>query len=138
MSILACWSCRNVLDLHVDGRLTASAAAKVSAHLAGCAECRAEEKALRPALIPAKAVSVDLPPGLADAIFERWEAGEEAAPEAMPALRLAPAQAAALVYLAMLAGGSSTPGETSRGLPGRPGIEAPGLAEPGESFRTAP
>ena len=124
MSMLECWSCRNVLDLHVDGRLTASASAKVARHLKACAECRAEETALRPVKLPAKASAVDLPPGLADAILKAWEEGAEPAPEATPAFRLAPAQAAALVYLALLAGGSAAPGESSRGLPGRPGIEA--------------
>ncbi len=137
--ILACWSCRNVLDLHVDGRLTVSAAKKVAGHLASCSECRAEEEALRPVTIAAKASSVELPPGLADAIFKKWEEGEEPAAVAAPAFRFAPAQAAALVYLAVLAGGSAAPGDSSRGLPGRPGIEAAPWPEgPGESFRTAP
>ncbi|MBI5200928.1 MAG: hypothetical protein HY925_05025 [Elusimicrobia bacterium] len=138
MSFWACWSCRNVLDLHVDGRLTAKATENVARHLVDCAECRAEADALRPVPMSMKDSDIEVPPGLAEAIFKKWEDGAEPERLAAPAFRFAPAQAAALVYLAVLAGGSATSGDVSRGLPGKPGIEAPWPEGPGESFRTAP
>lgn len=119
---VACWSSRNVLDLHVDGRLTPKASARVDAHLEACASCRADLQALKPAGLSAGAVQV--PPGLAEAILRQLEAGAAPAPSPAPVLRLAPAQAAALVYLAVLAAGSAAPGPVSQGLPGRPGLEA--------------
>ena len=119
---IACWSSRNVLDLHVDGRLTPKATARVDAHLALCAGCRREADALRP--VPVKGGAIAVPPGLAEAILRQLEAGAEPASAPSPALRLAPAQAVALVYLAVLAAGNAAPGPVSQGLPGRPGLEA--------------
>lgn len=120
--LIACWSARNVLDLHVDGRLTARAAARVDAHLKACAGCRAAAEELRP--IALKGSAVELPPGLAESILRRLEAEAEPAALPAPAWRLAPAQAAALVYLLALAAGNAAPGVPSQGLPGRPGLEA--------------
>ena len=111
---LACWSSRNVLDLYVDGRLAPRAAGRVEAHLAACAACRREAEALKPIRLPAGSVSA--PAGLADAILKQLEAGAEPARTAAPAWRLAPSQAAALVYLALLAAGNAGPGYVSQGL----------------------
>lgn len=120
--LVFCWSARNVLDLHVDGRLTAGAAARVEAHLKACAGCRAAADELRP--VPLKAGAVEVPPGLADSILRRLETEAEPAALPSPTWRLAPAQAAALVYLLTLAAGNAAPGTPSQGLPGRPGLEA--------------
>lgn len=115
MSLLRCWSVRNVLDLYVDGRLTERAAARVAAHLEECANCRAEADALKPVSADL-AEKVEVPEGLAEAILEKL--GTEERPAPAPALRelisLEPAQALALVYLTALIGGHALPGVPSQ------------------------
>lgn len=118
---LACWSARNVLDLHVDGRLTASMSAKVESHLKACAGCLALVDELRPVKFDSE---VAVPRGLAEAILQDLEQGTEADEAVAPAWRLAPAQAAAVVYLGLLAAGNAAPGTASQGIAGKPGLEA--------------
>lgn len=112
---MACWTSRNVLDLYVDGRLTAAQSARVREHLKDCAECAREEKVLRPVKFE---VPVEVPAGLVDSILKKLEEGAEPRAVLRPAWRLQPAQAAAFVYLALLAGGNLAPGIASQGLPG--------------------
>ena len=112
---MACWSSRNVLDLYVDGRLTAAQTARVREHLHGCAECAREERALRPVKLD---LPVEVPAGLVESILKKFEEGAEPRAFARPAWRLQPAQAAAFVYLALLASGNLAPGAVSQGLPG--------------------
>jgi hypothetical protein len=67
---------------------------------------------MRPVRLPKSRIEV--PRGLADAILERL--AEEAVPQPArrPDLRLAPAQAMALLYLALMAGGHAAPGVSSQ------------------------
>lgn len=126
MSWLRCWSVRNVLDLYVDGRLTEAAAARVASHLKTCSACRAEEAELRP--VPA-GKKLQAPEGLAESILEKLAEGsapKEPAPPLWEGLRLSPAQAAALVYIAVLAGGHALPGVYSQAHAAAPAkTEAP-------------
>ena len=120
-SKMACWASRNVLDLYVDGRLSAGQARRVREHLSRCPDCAREEKALKPMKLE---LPVNVPAGLASAILKKLEEGAE--PRALPraAWQLKPAQAAAFAYLALLAGGNLAPGATSQGLRDKPGLEA--------------
>lgn len=118
---LACWSARNVLDLHVDGRLTPGMSAKVESHVKACAGCRKVAGELRPMTFDSE---VAVPPGLAEAILQDLERGAEPDEAPAPAWRLAPAQAAAVVYLGLLAAGNAAPGAASQGIAGKPGLEA--------------
>lgn len=112
---LRCWSARNLLDLYADRRLTERASAKVAAHLTRCAECRAlagELGAVTELLAGLGGVAV--PEGLVDSILAKLGSAPE--PERLrplDGLRLKPSQAAALLYIGLLAGGNSLPGPAS-------------------------
>ncbi|MBI4423899.1 MAG: zf-HC2 domain-containing protein [Elusimicrobia bacterium] len=117
---VACWSSRNVLDLYIDRRLTPRARARVAAHLEGCEACRREARALAP--VRSAKAGLRPPPGLAEAILAQLESGAEPAAAPAGSLRLAPAQAAALVYLGLLAANHAAPGLPSQGAPGSPSL----------------
>lgn len=96
---LACWSARNVLDLYVDGRLAPGRSAHVRRHISACPGCGAAAKELAPLSLGSGSAAV--PAGLAESIKRALKQGAAAGPVFVwPALR--PAQAAALVYLALL------------------------------------
>ncbi|HVE14550.1 MAG TPA: zf-HC2 domain-containing protein [Elusimicrobiota bacterium] len=130
MSYFRCWSARNLLDLHGDGRLSAAASERIDAHLEACAACReaaGEFDALKGLLRSAKAPPA--PRGLEAAILKALR--EHAAPApawdwraALRGARLGPAQAAALAGLLLLAG-SHFFGVPSQRAPGA-GMSAPG------------
>ena len=119
-----CWGVRNILDLYVDGRLSAARETQVRAHLDDCAACRLQAKPMLGirALLK-RSGGPQVPAGLAEAILKRLEAEPEsaAAEAAEPwAWRLSPAQAAAMVYLALLAAGNAGPGLPSQALLAEP------------------
>ena len=109
MKMFYCWSVRNVLDLHVDGRLSSGRAARLNAHLSGCLDCRKAERALRPLAL--KAGKTVVPSGLAAAILAGLKTVP--APVSVPR-RLTPAQGLAVAYLALLAAGHSLEGVPSQ------------------------
>ena len=100
MSLLTCWSVKNVLDLFVDHRLTRDADHWVAEHLQDCEKCKAEAEALSP-LDDLKATAVELPAGLKESILKSFEEGQ-AVTEWSP--KLQPAQGLALLYCLALAG----------------------------------
>ena len=135
--MMACWSIRNVLDLYVDARLSPSALKRAGGHLAACEDCRRVERSLRPVRVTKGSIAP--PPGLADAIVKQFESQAEPRP-LIYSLRLAPSQAAALVYLGLLAAGHALPGTLHQGPPERPhqGPMNTGTMDagtPGEGFR---
>ncbi len=111
MKMFYCWSVRNVLDLHVDGRLSSGRAARLNAHLSGCPDCRKAERALRPLAL--KAGKTVVPSGLAAAILAGLKTVPAPAPVSVPR-RLTPAQGLAVAYLALLAAGHSLGGVPSQ------------------------
>lgn len=125
MASIRCWSVKNILDLYLDGRLCAGAAARVAGHLETCAACREAVSELGgvPTLLKAEE-KVSVPEGLEAAIIARLaaEAGAADEDESLGAglaglweyWRLSPAQAAAIVYLVVLAGSHALPGTVSQ------------------------
>lgn len=114
---LRCWSARNLLDLYADRRLTERAGAKVAAHLTRCAECRelAGELGAVTELL-AGLGEVKVPEGLAESILAQLgtePASSRPRVSLLDGLRLKPSQAAALLYIGLLAGGNSLPGPAS-------------------------
>lgn len=121
----ACWGARVLLDLYADGRLSPARSAQVEAHLEACGDCArlARPDAALRGLLKSLA-RPQAPAGLAASILKKHEQGAEA-PQAWSAPRLRPAQAAALVYLALLAAGQAVPGPESQSLlPAAPAKEA--------------
>lgn len=109
-----CHATRAVLDLHAEGRLTPRRAESVDAHLASCAECRAQSPV---AAQPAKGPVGDFKARLAAAM----KAGRKA-PEARPApaaalslwprdLSAVAVAAAALALFAVAVGWSGAPSQ---------------------------
>ncbi|MBI2385589.1 MAG: zf-HC2 domain-containing protein [Elusimicrobia bacterium] len=75
-----CHAARAVLDLHAEGRLTPRRAQAVAAHLASCAECRAQS--------PAAASPLGVPAGDFKARLAATLKAERKAPEPRPAAKV--------------------------------------------------
>ncbi len=88
-----CHATRAVLDLHAEGRLTSGRAKAVSAHLEGCAACRALAVPA-PAAAPGKAATSAFKAKLAAVV----KAERPAPAEPARALSLFPRDAAAVAF----------------------------------------
>jgi anti-sigma factor RsiW len=109
-----CHSVRAVLDLHAEGRLTARRGTKVSAHIEGCAECRALAAPLAAKAV--KAPASDFKSKLAASLKAQRKA--EPAPAFSPNIELWPRDltgvalaCAALAVIALAIGWSGVPSQ---------------------------
>ncbi len=102
--MMRCDEARARLGRYVDGETTSEARAAIEAHLAKCAACRAELRALRTlAAELARPSPASVPTGLFDAVESRLHEETKAAPDgqAGPRFRIGPLQsamAAAVVF----------------------------------------
>jgi Putative zinc-finger len=79
---MTCDEARDRIDDYVDGELDEAAFQEMELHLAGCAECRAEERSLRALLAHAAALPREMAPGR-----DLWAGVEARLDEARPAWR---------------------------------------------------
>jgi anti-sigma factor RsiW len=108
-----CKELRSLADAYLDGELTSKTRAEIDAHLAGCADCRAEIEARRAfiAHLKASVCYFEAPPALAQRLAQRL-AEKSARPVARPAPGPAPesfwrpmALAASFLLAMLLSGG---------------------------------
>jgi anti-sigma factor RsiW len=79
---MTCDEARDRIDDYVDGELDEAAFQEMELHLAGCPECRAEERSLRALLAHAAALPREIAPGR-----DLWAGIEDRLGEARPAWR---------------------------------------------------
>jgi anti-sigma factor RsiW len=87
-----CHSVRALLDLHAEGRLSPGRAAKLDAHLAGCAACRAL------ATPPSVTVTAAAPASLKAKLLAAAKAAAPAGPKVGGTLSLLPRDAYSLAF----------------------------------------